>query len=514
LSTTMRFITSNYPAYDVPSLFLLTLLVASVKGSLAVAILYLVSKTSNRKFPGFRHSLWLFGIYGFPFFFLVSILLPKIHFETPWLPYDGRWWWRALGTLTCPNAVSREPASALSAAVDAFSNGGAGAARRVFGWHAAVFLVWISGVLISFSKVILGEVGLFRLVRRASVLRTKKYGKVLDRLARGIGVKEKVTLLRSERCTVPFTFLLLHPVIVLPFDVGEWPAERAEAVLAHEICHVKRKDLLTQLVARTVCSFFWFIPIIWLGYRSLCLEQESACDGMVVAAGIEQTAYARCFLDFARVVARRSSFAGLHFASWCRRTLERRIRSILDAKPFERAAEAVLSGGVPNRLRRALAVLASACFLIGAISEKVELAAPPVPGKKTSPVSRRNFYVPGPREELYGTWLNQDYSGIVGGNCQKVVFDDWGYAYDYRSVADPDSLNRWTSTIVDKWEDSAGDVWYREFEQCPGFYSLLQLVRISGGGKTLEWVFDYHDFPEQTDMNSLNITYRVYHRER
>jgi hypothetical protein len=230
---------------------------------------------------------------------------------------------------------------------------------------------------------------------------------------------------------------------------------------------------------------------------------------MVVVAGIEKAVYARCILDFVRVMVRRSPFAGPRFARGSRRTLEKRIRSILNCAPFERAGAADFGSGVPRRLLRALVVLASVFFFLGSISEKIEVAAPPVSGKTRSSSTGRSFYVPGRHEELYGTWLNVDYSGIVGGNFQKIVFDDWGYSYDYRSIADRNSL---TSTIVDKWTDADGDIWYREFEQCPGFYGVLQLIRISDGGKTLEWVFDYRTFPEQEDLNPINVTYRVYYR--
>jgi beta-lactamase regulating signal transducer with metallopeptidase domain len=420
--------------------------------------------------------------------------------------------WKSLGTLSNPNAVSQVSVLARSTVGGVIAKGGERAVQRVFNMHAAVFLVWIAGCLACASRVVVGEVSLYALVKRACVLRPKKYSQVLERFARAVGEKQKVTLLRSEQCAVPFTFHLRSPVIVLPFDVGRWPAGRLRAVLAHEICHVKRKDHFTQLIARTVCSIFWFNPFVWLGYRSLYLEQESACDGMAVVAGVEQAVYARCILDFVRVMVRRSSSAGLRLARGSRRTLEKRIRSVLDFKPFGGAGVAQFSNGVPRRLLRALVVLTSVFFFLGSISEKVELAAPPVSGKMKSPATGRSFYVPVRHEELYGTWLNPDYSGIVGGNCQKIVFDDWGYSYDYRSIADRNSLNKWTSTIVDKRTDADGNIWYWEFEQCPGFYSVLQLIRISDGGKTLEWVFDYNSFPEQTDLNPINITYRVYYR--
>jgi hypothetical protein len=83
------------------------------------------------------------------------------------------------------------------------------------------------------------------------------------------------------------------------------------------------------------------------------------------------------------------------------------------------------------------------------------------------------FYVPSPSEELYGIWVNMDYGKTKSDWPQKIIIYDWGYAEGYLKVTDKDPCIKWagwpgipckwTYTIVDKWTDSEGNIWYREF---------------------------------------------------
>jgi hypothetical protein len=516
----MQFPGVHYPVSSVPLILLWTLFVASAKGCLLAAVLSPVARGGKGLHPEFRHALRLIGVYGFAFFFLASFLFPTIHVELGWPRVDGklleRAVWKTLGGVFYREAVPASPGAA-GAAPDA--GGGMAGGTPVFDWQAAAFLVWVAGIFASSIKVAAGEASLRALARGARKPQPKRCRQILARLAGVMGVGSEVTLLLSAQCRIPFTYRLRGPVIVLPPDAALWPVERLKAVLAHELGHIKRGDFLTQLAARAVCSLFWFAPPVWLGYRSLCAEQESACDEMVVAAGVKGPAYAECILDLARLATGRASAAGLHFSKGSLRSLEARIRVILGLGAGRRAGDAKENGPPPAPAPRAarplqagLVALFSALVLLAAVADKVELAAAPASGIKVDPTSGRQYYVPGPNEELYGTWISLEYSGFSSGYCQKMVFDDWGFAYNYLRITDTTSLDRWTSTIVDKWTDSEGGVWYREFEQCPGFYTCLQLIRIREGGELLEWVYNFTRFPVESDLNPDNITYRTYRR--
>jgi beta-lactamase regulating signal transducer with metallopeptidase domain len=95
---------------------------------------------------------------------------------------------------------------------------------------------------------------------------------------------------------------ILHPVILLPQGIEQQlsPAE-LQAVLAHELCHWRRRDNLLAAVHMLVEALFWFFPLVWwLGAR-LNTERERACDERVLADGNDPQVYAEGILKVCRV---------------------------------------------------------------------------------------------------------------------------------------------------------------------------------------------------------------------
>jgi uncharacterized protein (TIGR03435 family) len=99
----------------------------------------------------------------------------------------------------------------------------------------------------------------------------------------------------------PGIFGMIRPVLLLPEGIEE-RLDRAQldAVLAHEFCHVRRRDNLTAAIHMGVQAIFWFHPLVWwLGAR-LVDERERACDEEVVRLGNSPPAYAEAILNVCR----------------------------------------------------------------------------------------------------------------------------------------------------------------------------------------------------------------------
>jgi bla regulator protein BlaR1 len=107
-------------------------------------------------------------------------------------------------------------------------------------------------------------------------------------------------------------FGILRPVVILPREVMHSlsPAQ-LRAVLAHEICHIRRHDNLTAAIHHCVQILFWFYPPVWWIGANLLREREAACDEEVVDEGHEQEVYAESILSACRlgVMARLSTVA-------------------------------------------------------------------------------------------------------------------------------------------------------------------------------------------------------------
>jgi beta-lactamase regulating signal transducer with metallopeptidase domain len=117
----------------------------------------------------------------------------------------------------------------------------------------------------------------------------------ISRAARAMAAPDDVRI--AERVHSPATF---GTIILLPADAHAWPANRLDAVLAHERAHVRWRDGYWSWLAQFHAAIFWFNPLAWWLKRRLETLAETTSDDAVVAARHDPIAYAALLLDFAR----------------------------------------------------------------------------------------------------------------------------------------------------------------------------------------------------------------------
>jgi uncharacterized protein (TIGR03435 family) len=141
--------------------------------------------------------------------------------------------------------------------------------------------LWICGVAVSVFRWFIG----WRQVRCAV------------RLAAPSNLVAPVPVLYGPESFEPGVCGIFKPVLLLPESVSRLlsPAQM-EAVLAHELCHVRRRDNLGMAIHMVVESLFWFHPLVWLIRLRLLEEQELACDEGVLRLGVEPVLYAESLL--------------------------------------------------------------------------------------------------------------------------------------------------------------------------------------------------------------------------
>ncbi len=94
----------------------------------------------------------------------------------------------------------------------------------------------------------------------------------------------------------------LRPILLLPGGIAERLTPRQlEAVLAHELCHVRRRDNLTSAIHMIVEAVFWFHPLVWWIGARLVEERERACDEAVLSLGSEPQIYAEGILNVCKI---------------------------------------------------------------------------------------------------------------------------------------------------------------------------------------------------------------------
>ena len=120
---------------------------------------------------------------------------------------------------------------------------------------------------------------------------------ILRRLEHVAGITKPIGLVSTSGSLEPGIFGIVHRVLLWPRSLGEQLSdEHVEAILAHELAHVQRRDNLTATLQMLVEALFWFHPLVWwLGAR-LVDERERACDEAVVRLGSQPQIYAESLL--------------------------------------------------------------------------------------------------------------------------------------------------------------------------------------------------------------------------
>jgi uncharacterized protein (TIGR03435 family) len=134
-------------------------------------------------------------------------------------------------------------------------------------------------------------------MREAAPLREGREVEALSRLERIGGTQKRIEMVASPASLEPGVFGIIRPVLIWPEGISEHLEDaHLEAILAHEVWHVRRRDNLAAAIHMLVEALFWFHPLVWwLGAR-LVEERERACDEEVVAMGGERQVYAESIL--------------------------------------------------------------------------------------------------------------------------------------------------------------------------------------------------------------------------
>jgi uncharacterized protein (TIGR03435 family) len=99
----------------------------------------------------------------------------------------------------------------------------------------------------------------------------------------------------------PGIFGVFRPVLLLPEGIADHlPTAQFQAILAHEFCHVRRRDNLTASIQMVVEAAFWFHPLVWWIGARLVEERERACDEEVLRLGSQPEDYAAAILSVCR----------------------------------------------------------------------------------------------------------------------------------------------------------------------------------------------------------------------
>ncbi len=153
--------------------------------------------------------------------------------------------------------------------------------------------VWCVGVTCFLTRLGLGLVAA-RALRATGDAVSAELRVIFDELRVRLGISRAVELLHSARVQVPTVIGWLRPVVLLPASclTGLSPAQ-IEAILCHELAHIRRHDYLVSVLQSVVETLLFYHPAVWWVSKQMRRERECCCDEFAVRAGGDALAYAR-----------------------------------------------------------------------------------------------------------------------------------------------------------------------------------------------------------------------------
>jgi bla regulator protein BlaR1 len=242
------------------------------QSTLVVAIAWLLTLALKRNHARTRYWIWMIAS--------VKFLVPFSLFITA-----GEW----IRSLVAAPIEKPGLATAMEQITQPFQQvqffvtaGPVAAAHRAAVLPAVLLVIWVSGVLVFAA----------RWARGWARIRTEV------RLASPLAFEVDVPVRSSPSLLEPGVFGIFRPMLLLPQGIMDrLTPEQLSAIVAHEMCHVRRRDNLTYALHTAVEVVFWFYPPVrWIGTQ-LLEEREHACDEAVIEAGGEAQVYAEGILN-------------------------------------------------------------------------------------------------------------------------------------------------------------------------------------------------------------------------
>lgn len=460
--------------------------VTLVRGSVAFAVVFLAMLAARSARAEARHAVWLSAFVGFLLIPLAWVALPGIPLG-PWLP---RIPFSDLGAAAAPVLSRTEYAHLVERTIVDTSRAMQPGRMPTAALLAVALGAWAGGALLLAARVAAGTARIRRVAAEAVFHRGLQ--STAERIAADLGLKKGFRVLLSGRCNIPFTLGLRRALVILPHDAPGWGRRLREAVLAHELSHVRRRDVLAHSFAYGVCLLLWFFPPAWFAYAALLREAEASCDQKVIDRGVPVRSYAHGILDLVRGSAGRMLLPAMMTALATPQMIKERVRSVLALKPCRRPFLPWHAAGI------------AAAFLCCLVPLLAVSGFPRGAGLR-------------PDDPFFGTWVDEECDSLPVYTLSRVVVSPDGQELGYRQPGDSTPCSECWNSIEQTWIE-AGAHWYRNrwvrwaLPGRAGRVESYSLIRISADHATRESVSAQYGYPDS--LSSLGPCYVIMHRQQ
>jgi len=280
-----------------------------------------------------------------------------------------------------PSAAPDAESVAVAAAPPVASNdhsARAVAAQPRWSWSMFLAVAWASGTCLGLAWIGIGVAAAWHIARRARPAADSCWQFLLRQLLDQCGARRPVSVRECSQVSVPMTWGLRRPVILVPTGSAAWSTEVQRSVLLHELGHIRRSDCLMLLLGRLACAAYWFHPLAWLAIRQLRKTSEQAADDLVLASDIAPLDYAEHLVGIAAQMRGLHWFGHVALPMASPSDLEGRVKAILDPRQNHRCLK---------RKTRCALMLAAVSLLIPCALLRLGYAQPAKDNSSSPPAS-------------------------------------------------------------------------------------------------------------------------------
>ena len=193
------------------------------------------------------------------------------------------------------------------------------------------YLVGAGLLLVRFGASLVGSV---RLRRSVEMVTDSQLLAVIAEQSKRLGLRKEPLVALCQKVTVPVVVGILKPMILLPPAlITGLGTDQLAAILSHEMAHIRRCDLLVNLLQRVIEAFLFSHPITWWISRRISIERENCCDDLA-ARSTGSLSYVDALLKMAEVCLsndpqRKAAIASLAASGRGKTQLGHRIRRLI-----------------------------------------------------------------------------------------------------------------------------------------------------------------------------------------
>jgi beta-lactamase regulating signal transducer with metallopeptidase domain len=146
-----------------------------------------------------------------------------------------------------------------------------------------IVAAWYTGVLVFFVHLLIGGIAAERLKTKSLMSVPDALHSLARRVAEQLKISQSFQLLTSSAVAGPMVVGWLRPVILVPLtSFSGLPSEQMEAVLAHELAHIRRQDYLMNTLQTIAEALLFYHPAVWWVSKQIRREREHCCDDVAV----------------------------------------------------------------------------------------------------------------------------------------------------------------------------------------------------------------------------------------